>query len=155
MSEGKKRIAGSVLDKYIESELLAMEREGLEKSPIMPITLHARLKAKGIVAGGVSTLSPPHRKEMIEKYQKSQHSLSNLTEEEMELITGRRTGAAYISKATRMEKDRDEIKDKYEQNLFAVLDIIKTVQVSSPIKVEDLLSPHLIRELRKSSGKNS
>ncbi len=45
------------------SELLAMEREGLEKSPIQPSTLHARLKAKGIINGKLNTLSTPVRKE--------------------------------------------------------------------------------------------
>ncbi len=42
------------LDAYIQAELQAMVREGLEKSPIQPATLHARLKAKGIVKGLVS-----------------------------------------------------------------------------------------------------
>ena len=44
-----KVIQGKELDAYIKAELQAMVQEGLEKSPIQPSTLHARLKAKGIV----------------------------------------------------------------------------------------------------------
>lgn len=56
-----KVIQGKELDAYIKAELQAMVQEGLEKSPIQPSTLHARLKAKGIVKGGISTLTdlPP------------------------------------------------------------------------------------------------
>lgn len=43
-----------------------MVQEGLEKSPIQPSTLHARLKAKGIVKGGISTLTS--RKIIINNY---------------------------------------------------------------------------------------
>ncbi|WP_319784194.1 hypothetical protein [Oceanisphaera sp. IT1-181] len=143
----KKRISGRELDVLIESELLAMEREGLEKAPITPTTLHSRLKSKGIVSGGVSTLSVPHRKHMIDKYRLRQHHLSNLTNDEIELVSNRRTSTAYINRANRIEKERDDWKDKYQENLFAVLDIIKTVQAATPIKVEDLLSPCLLREL--------
>ncbi|EMR7331245.1 hypothetical protein WJ951_002418 [Escherichia O88:H52] len=42
-----KVIQGKELDAYIKAELQAMVQEGLEKSPIQPSTLHARLKAKG------------------------------------------------------------------------------------------------------------
>ncbi|CAH3299609.1 hypothetical protein AH0328V1_2407 [Enterobacter cloacae] len=48
-----KVIQGKELDAYIKAELQAMVQEGLEKSPIQPSTLHARLKAKGIVKGGI------------------------------------------------------------------------------------------------------
>lgn len=143
------RVAGEELDQYIESELLAMEREGLEKSPIKASTLHVRLKAKGLISGGLSTLSTNKRKELIAKYKKRQHNLSQLKEDELEMIEGRRINSAYISKAKRLEAERNEIKKMYELNLFALLDIVKCVQATTPIKVEDLLSHHLIRELRK------
>ena len=88
--EEKRRICGKELDMYIENELLAMEREGLEKAPIKAITVYARLKAKGIISGKVSTLSTPARKELIKKYQQRQHNQSDLTKEEVELLEGRR-----------------------------------------------------------------
>ena len=107
----KHRVSGKELDQLIESELLSMEREGLDRAPIKASTLHARLKAK-------------------------------------DLVTGRRTGAAYIKKAARMESERDIWQKKYQDNLFAVLDLVKEIQVNTPIKIEDILSPFLIRELR-------
>ena len=145
----KHRVSGKDLDLLIESELLAMEREGLDRAPIKASTLHARLKAKGLISGGLSTLSIPHRKALIVKYATRQHNLSDLNQLEVDLITGRRTGAAYIKKAVRMENERDFWQQKYQDNLFAVLDLVKAIQVGTPIKVEDILSPFLIRELRK------
>lgn len=142
------RLSGTELDKYIESELLAMEREGLEKSPIKASTLHVRLIAKGYINGGLSILSTNIRKDMIAKYKLRQHHSSELKQDEIDLLEGRRTNAAYIKKAKRMELERDEYKEKYHQNLFAVLDIIKYVQVMTPVKIEDILSPYLVRELK-------
>ena len=148
----KNRLSGQELDKYIESELLAMEREGLEKSPIKASTLLIRLKAKGYIKGGLSILSTEPRKALISKYKKRQHNLSELKEDEIQLLEGRRTNSAYIKKAKRMESERNEYRDKYHQNLFAIMDIIKSVQVMTPIKIEDILSTHLIRELRENKA---
>ncbi|TBT68756.1 hypothetical protein D5E73_03555, partial [Vibrio parahaemolyticus] len=67
-----KVIQGKELDAYIKAELQAMLREGLEKSPIQPSTLHARLKAKGIIKGGVSTLTT--RRDIINEYKLRQHN---------------------------------------------------------------------------------
>ncbi|WP_429235962.1 hypothetical protein [Aeromonas salmonicida] len=146
----KKRVSGKYLDQLIESELLAMEREGLERAPIKASTLHARLKAKGLISGGLSTLSVPHRRDLIVKYATRQHNLSDLNQQEVDLVAGRRTGAAYIKKAARMENERDIWQKKYQDNIFAVLDLVKAIQVSTPIKIEEILSPFLIRELRTS-----
>lgn len=144
----KHRVSGKNLDQLIESELLAMEREGLDRAPIKASTLHARLKAKGLISGGLSTLSVPHRRDLIVKYATRQHNLSDLNKQEVDLVTGRRTGAAYIKKAARMESERDIWQQKYQDNLFAVLDLVKEIQVKTPIKIEDILSPYLVRELR-------
>jgi hypothetical protein len=112
----KNRLSGQELDKYIESELLAMEREGLERSPIKASTLLIRLKAKGYINGGLSILSTESRKTLISKYKKRQHSVSELKEDEIQLLEGRRTNSAYIKKAKRMESERNEYRDKYHQN---------------------------------------
>lgn len=48
---------GKKLDTLIEHELQLMLLEGFDKSPISAKALHIRLKAKGIVNGGLSTLS--------------------------------------------------------------------------------------------------
>ncbi|WP_237156707.1 hypothetical protein [Photobacterium leiognathi] len=142
-----KVIQGKELDNYIMSELLAMEREGLEKAPIQASTLHARLKAKGIINGKLSTLSTPTRKKMIEEAKQRQHSNNELSDVELAMLAQGRTGAAYISKAERLEKELNSFKAKYDRNIFAVMDIIAQIDAVSPFNVEDLLAKDLIREL--------
>ncbi|ELR64534.1 hypothetical protein C942_02347 [Photobacterium marinum] len=153
-----KVIQGKELDKYIKAELSAMVREGLEKSPIQPSTLHARLKAKGIVNGGVSTLTS--RKRMIDEYKLRQHNnhmdgKREMTPEELAMLAKGRTGAAYISKADRLDVDLKDLQAMYERNILAVADIIEYVDNATPMNVEDMLAEDLIRELgeRKRNGK--
>lgn len=103
-----KVIQGKELDAYIKAELQAMVQEGLEKSPIQPSTLHARLKAKGIVKGGISTLTS--RKIIINNYRLRQHNnyedgKRELTTDEKAKLAMGRTGAAYISKANRLDAE--------------------------------------------------
>lgn len=156
--DNDKVIQGKDLDDYITAELQAMVREGLEKSLIQPSTLHARLKAKGILKGGVSTLTP--RKKIIDKYRLRQHNnhmdgKRELTPEEKAMLAEGRTGAAYISKANRLDTDLKDYQARYERNILAVADIIEYVDNSTPMNVEDMLADDLIRELaeRKRNGK--
>ncbi|MDP2514929.1 hypothetical protein Q8W15_15275 [Photobacterium damselae subsp. piscicida] len=151
-------IQGKELDAYIEAELQAMVREGLEKSPIQASTLHARLKAKGIIKGGLSTLSS--RRDIINKYKLRQHNNHDdgkreLTADEKAMLAQGRTGAAYINKADRLDNELQDYKERYERNILAVTDIIEYVDSQTAIRVEDMLANHLIRELaeRKRSGK--
>ncbi|HIF9221913.1 TPA: hypothetical protein ACX6QD_003432 [Photobacterium damselae] len=151
-------IQGKELDAYIEAELQAMVREGLEKSPIQASTLHARLKAKGIIKGGLSTLSS--RRDIINKYKLRQHNnhedgKRELTADEKAMLAQGRTGAAYISKADRLDNELQDYKARYERNILAVTDIIEYVDSQTAIRVEDMLADHLIRELaeRKRNGK--
>ncbi|HIF9530853.1 hypothetical protein [Photobacterium damselae] len=151
-------IQGKELDAYIEAELQAMVREGLEKSPIQASTLHARLKAKGIIKGGLSTLSS--RRDIINKYKLRQHNNHDdgkreLTADEKAMLAQGRTGAAYISKADRLDNELQDYKERYERNILAVTDIIEYVDSQTAIRVEDMLADHLIRELaeRKRNGK--
>lgn len=152
-----KVIQGKELDALIKIELQAMLREGLEKSPIQPSTLHARLKAKGIVKGGISTLTP--RKDIIKAYRLRQHAnheegKRELTLEEKAMLAEGRTGAAYISKANRIDAELQDYKARYERNVLTVIDIIEYVDSHTPINVEDMLADDLIRELaeRKRNG---
>lgn len=152
-----KVIQGKELDAYIKAELQAMVREGLEKSPIQPATLHARLKAKGIIKGGISTLTS--RRNIINDYKLRQHNnhedgKRELTAQEKAMLAQGRTGAAYISKADRLDKELKEFKARYERNILAVVDIIEYVDSSTAINVEDMLAADLIRELadRKRKG---
>jgi len=151
-------IQGKDLDDYIKAELQAMVREGLEKSPIQPATLHTRLKAKGIVNGRVSTLTP--RKKIIDEYRLRQHNnhmdgKREMTPEELVMLAEGRTGAAYISKADRLDADLKDLQARYERNILVVADIIEYVDNATPMNVEDMLAEDLIRELaeRKRNGK--
>ena len=56
---------GKELDTQIEHELQLMLIEGFDKSPISAKNLHARLKSKGIINGGLSTLSNIERRRLI------------------------------------------------------------------------------------------
>lgn len=60
-------IRGNELDKVIEDELQLMLMDGYEKSPISNKSLHERLIAKKYISGGLSTLSNPQRKSLINK----------------------------------------------------------------------------------------
>lgn len=154
-----KVIQGKELDAYIKAELQAMVREGLEQSPIQASTLHARLKTKGIIKGGVSTLSS--RRDIINEYKLRQHNnhedgKRELTADEKAMLAEGRTGAAYISKADRLDSELKDYKARYERNILAVADIIEYVDSNLPVSVENLLAEDLIRELRlkrKGSGK--
>ncbi|WP_261886151.1 hypothetical protein [Vibrio pomeroyi] len=153
-----KVIQGAELTYYIKAELQTMLREGLEKSPIQPATLHARLKIKGIIKGGVSTLTS--RRDIINDYKLRQHNnhedgKRELTTEEKDMLANGRTGAAYIKKANRLDCELKDFRARYERNILAVTDIIEYVDLQSPINVEDLLADHLIRELaeRKRNSK--
>ncbi|XFP72902.1 hypothetical protein AAHV34_25545 (plasmid) [Klebsiella pneumoniae] len=69
---------GKELDTLIEHELQLMLVEGFDKSPISAKALHIRLKAKGIVNGGLSTLSSLERKR-LRKVRISRSFLPKLT----------------------------------------------------------------------------
>lgn len=69
---------GKELDTLIEHELQLMLVEGFDKSPISAKALHIRLKAKGIVNGGLSTLSSLERKRLIAAYVDQQLGPLNL-----------------------------------------------------------------------------
>ncbi|WP_305461998.1 hypothetical protein [Photobacterium leiognathi] len=153
-----KVIQGKELDSYIKAELQAMICEGLEKSPIQASTLHARLKAKGIIKGGLSTLST--RRGIINEYKLRQHTnheygKNELTPVEKAMLAKGRTGATYISKANRLENELKKYKAMYERNILAVVDIIEYVNNSTAINVEDMLANDLIRELAEMKRKGN
>lgn len=130
-----KVIQGKELDAYIKAELQAMVQEGLEKSPIQPSTLHARLKAKGIIQGGINTLTS--RKSIINNYKLRQHNnyedgKRELTIDEKDKLDKGRTGAAYISKANRLDTEIIALKAKYERNILALVDIIDVCRQCNP-----------------------
>lgn len=114
--------------------------------------IKAALLLKGYVTRTLSTLSTPNRKEMIRDYQKRQLNQMDMDVNEIAtLVNGRKANEAYRKQALRMRNERDEMAKKLELSTMAVLDIINAVDLTTPIKVESLLSPFLIRELRKAN----
>lgn len=134
-----KVIQGKELDAYIKAELQAMVQEGLE--------IQGQIQ---IVKGGISTLTS--RKIIINNYRLRQHNnyedgKRELTTDEKAKLAMGRTGAAYISKANRLDAEIIALKAKYERNVLALADIIEYIDNATPIKVEDMLADDLIREL--------
>ena len=82
---------GKELDTLIEHELQLMLVEGFDKSPISAKALHIRLKAKGIVNGGLSTLSSLERKRLIAAYVDQQLGPLNLRPKEKQQYVNRKT----------------------------------------------------------------
>ena len=108
--------------------------------------------------GGVSTLAS--RKNIINDYKLRQHKnyedgKRELTADEKAMLAEGWTGAAYISKANRLDAEITALKAKYERNVLAIADIIEYVDNATPIKVEDMLADDLIREFadRKRNNK--
>ncbi|WP_338928777.1 hypothetical protein [Escherichia coli] len=146
-----KVIQGKELDSYIKAELQAMVQEGLEKSPIQPSTLHARLKAKGIVKGGISTLTS--RKIIINNYRLRQHNnyedgKRELTTDEKAKLAMGRTGAAYISKANRLDAEIIALKAKYERNIGFPIHLVATHRYIRACHERCNSDPHPTPEIR-------
>lgn len=77
---------GRVLTAIMQTELDDMLSEGFDKSPITAAALHARLKKKGFIKGGLSTFSTTERKLLIEEYRNKQIAQSDLSKEEKKVL---------------------------------------------------------------------
>lgn len=139
-------LRGKKLDEVIEKELMLMLKEGFELSPITPKKLHSRLKNKGLVNGGLSTLSSKNRKKLISLYAEQQLKPLNLNTKEKQLYTNRRTREALMAKNAQLRETIDKLEDKLSLNTETLLNIINEVKTQTPVKVEHLLAPHLIKE---------
>jgi hypothetical protein len=140
---------GKDLDVLIENELQIMLVEGFEKSPISPKELHTRLKNKGIINGGLSTLSTVTRKQLIMAYTATQLTPLNLKSKEKQQYINRKTRDALIARNKRLQDEISELKEQLSQNTRSVIDIVKSVKMTTVIPVESLLAIHVIRELHK------
>ncbi|MBN3218227.1 hypothetical protein [Pectobacterium polaris] len=141
---------GKELDTLIEHELQLMLMEGFEKSPISAKNLHTRLKIKGIVNGGLSTLSSLERKRLIAAYVDQQLNPLNLRPKEKQQYVNRKTRQALLARNQQLQTEINELRDQLAQNTTALIAIVKTVKINTTIPVESLLAPHVIRELHKS-----
>lgn len=140
---------GQDLDALIENELQLMLLEGFEKAPISAKALHTRLKTKGILGGGLSTLSTISRKRLIAAYIDKQLSPLNLQPKEKQQYVNRKTRQALLSRNKQLQTEVMEINEQLAQNIYSLIDIVKAVKLNTMIPIESLLSEHIIRELQK------
>ena len=146
---------GKSLDEAIENELQLMLAEGFERSPISHKSLHDRLISKKIVSGGLSTLSTIERKNIIAHYIGEQLSPLKLKPKEKQQYVNGKTRDALISKNAQLQTEIVELKELLTKNTISLVNIINAVSMSTSIRVERLIAPHIIREIRnKESMKN-
>ncbi|MBN3069176.1 hypothetical protein H5A34_13225 [Pectobacterium brasiliense] len=141
---------GKELDTLIEHELQLMMIEGFDKSPISAKALHTRLKEKGILNGGLSTLSSLERKRLIAAYVGQQLNPLNLRPKEKQQYVNRKTRQALLARNQQLQNEIDELRDQLAQNTTALIAIVRAVKINTTIPVESLLAPHVIKELHKS-----
>lgn len=142
---------GQDLDTLIENELQLMLLEGFEKAPISAKALHTRLKTKGILGGGLSTLSTINRKRLIAAYVDQQLSPLNLRPKEKQQYVNRKTRQALLSRNQQLQSEIMEAHAQLAQNVYSLIDIVKAVKINTIIPVESLLAEHMIRELQNKS----
>ena len=146
---------GKLLDEAIEDELQLMLAEGFESSPISHKSLHDRLISKKIVSGGLSTLSTIERKNIIAHYIGEQLSPLKLKPREKQQYVNGKTRDALMSKNAQLQTEIVELKGLLTKNTISLVNIINAVSMSTSIRVERLIAPHIIREIRnKESVKN-
>jgi len=131
-----KNVRSIALDNAIETELKMMLKLGLTEAPISAKTLHSRLKSKGIINGGLSTLSKPDRKELIHKYKAKQIEESGF-DEVIENTYGSMNYFKAQNKKLRVELEVN--KSQLSGYTANVIEIINRVESQSTVKVEDLL----------------
>ncbi|MEQ4917643.1 hypothetical protein [Klebsiella quasipneumoniae] len=140
---------GKELDTQIEHELQLMLIEGFDKSPISAKSLHSRLKSKGIINGGLSTLISIQRKRLIAAYIDQQLSSLNLRPKEKQQYVNRKTRQALLGRNQQLQVENKELREQLAQNTLSLIEIVKAVKLNTVIPVESLLAPHLIRELHE------
>lgn len=140
---------GKELDTQIEHELQLMLIEGFDKSPISAKSLHTRLKSKGVINGGLSTLSSIERKRLIAAYVDQQLSPLNLRPKEKQQYVNRKTRQALLGRNQQLQEENKELREQLAQNTLSLIEIIKAVKTNTVIPIESLLAPHLIMELHE------
>jgi len=145
-------LRGNELNEALENELKDMVQEGIEKAPISNTALHQRLIAKGYVKGGLSTLSTPERKALIEKYTTEQLLSLNLNGKEEQLYVNKKTRQALLDANKGLKKRIAELEDELNQNTVTLIKIINQVKLKTNLELDDLLAPYLISELKNQSN---
>lgn len=141
-------LRGNELNEALENELKDMVQEGIEKAPISNTALHKRLIAKGHIKGGLSTLSTPGRKALIQKYTTEQLLPLNLNEKEEQLYVNKKTRQALLDTNKGLKERITELEDELNQNTVTLIEIINQVKLKTNLELDDLLAPYLISELK-------
>ncbi|MCM1959101.1 hypothetical protein NCZ17_06905 [Acinetobacter modestus] len=139
-------LRGKQLDEVIEQELQMMLVEGFEKSPISHKALHCRLKAKGYISGGLSTLSSAERKKLISLYMAEQISPLNLKTKEQQLYVNKKTRQALTNTNKNLRTQIDDLEAQLHQNTETLIAIIEEVKLRTNLKIDHLLAPHLLKK---------
>ena len=145
-------LRGNELNEALENELKDMVQEGIEKAPISNTVLHKRLIAKGHIKGGLSTLSTPERKALIQRYTTEQLLPLNLNEKEEQLYVNKKTRQALLDTNKGLKERITELEDELNQNTVTLIEIINQVKLKTNLELDDLLAPYLISELKNQSN---
>lgn len=146
-------LRGCELDTRIEQELQLMLAEGFDKSPISNKLLHARLSSKNIVSGSLSTLSSIGRKKLISEYKDLQLERAEIPTQARQNILNKRTREAFKDQLINKKDEIKLLQAQLDKNTSVLIDIIKAVDTQTTVKVEQLLSEHLIVEMHKNKTK--
>jgi len=142
------------LDALVEDELLLMLAEGYEHAPISATTLHKRLINKGIVKGSLSTLSTLNRKHLIAIYREQQLERSDSSPEFKSFAQKGRTNAALNSRIQDLKHQKSILEQQLAEHTEVLLKIVNEVKNKTPVRVDHLLAPYLIRELTAQKKNN-
>ena len=145
-------LRGNELNEALENELKDMVQEGIEKAPISNTALHKRLITKGHIKGGLSTLSTPERKALIQKYTTEQLLPLNLNEKEEQLYVNKKTRQALLDTNKGLKERITELEDELNQNTVTLIEIINQVKLKTNLELDDLLAPYLISEFKSQSN---
>lgn len=144
-------VRGKQLDFYIEAELETMLRKGYARAAISATAVHKQLLKKGYVQGGISVLSKPHRKQMIEQYALKQKNEADEDELDTIQLGGRNSNADLKKRNQELMKKNAELQRQLDENTLALLQVVKKLK-EKRIDFEQLLSPMIIRELKNHPG---
>lgn len=145
-------LRGKQLDEAIEKELQLMLVQGYDDSPITNTSLHKRLVAKGYLRGGLSTLSTPARKKLINTYISEQIQPLGLNDKETQLYINKQTKKAFLNDNKRLKNRISELEYQLERNTETLIRIIEEVKLKTDIPIDHLLAVHLLeKQLAKES----
>lgn len=138
-------LRGKELNEKIEQILQLMLAEGLDTSPISAKAVYDKLIEQKYISGGLSTLSKSERKGLIERYRMMQLEDARLTPEAKHKLLRKQNKDAYKQRYLDAKDKISQLNNELEQNTSVLIDIIEAVEATTPIPVERLLTPHLLK----------